>query len=260
MKALLLAAGYGTRLRPLTDRVPKELLPVGGRPIVDWILDRVAEVEEVDEIHVVTNAAKAPPFAAWAAGRGVAVHDDGTLTNEDRLGAIGDLAFVLERIGTGDDLLVVAGDNLFEFSLAEYVRWWRPLGRASAIAVRDVGSRELASQYGIVDVDGDDRVRAFVEKPPDPPSTLAATATYLYHREHLPLVARYLAEGNEPDQPGRLVAWLHSREPVYAYRFDEAWFDIGDHAQLLEADNRLRRRRGLPERAAYVVDGAPSGP
>jgi glucose-1-phosphate thymidylyltransferase len=252
MKALLLAAGYGTRLRPLTDRVPKELLPVGGRPIVDWILDRVAEVEEVDEVHVVTNAAKAPHFAEWAETRSVVVHDDGTLTNEDRLGAIGDLAFVLERIGLDDDLLVVAGDNLFEFSLAAYVRWWRELGRASAIAVRDVRSRDLATRYGIVDVDPDARVRAFVEKPADPPSTLAAIATYVYHREHLPLVSRYLEEGNDPDQPGRLVAWLHPREPVYAYRFEESWFDIGDTAQLLEADNRLRRRLGLPERDEYA--------
>lgn len=254
MKALLLAAGYGTRLRPLTDRLPKELLPVGGRPIIDWILDRVAEVDAVDGVHVVTNAAKAPQFVSWSAGREVVVHDDGTRTNDDRLGAIGDLAFVLERIGTDDDLLVVAGDNLFEFSLADYVGWWRGLGTASAIAVRDVGSRELASRYGIVDVDEDSRLRAFVEKPEDPPSTLAATATYIYHREHLPLVARYLEEGNEPDQPGRLVGWLHEREPVYAYRFEESWFDIGDKAQLLEADNRLRRRRGLPERDDYVLD------
>jgi glucose-1-phosphate thymidylyltransferase len=254
VKALLLAAGYGTRLRPLTDRMPKELLPVGGRPIIDWILDRVADVAEVDTVHVVTNAAKAPRFEDWARGRDVAVHDDGTTTNEDRLGAIGDLSFVLARIGTDDDLLVVAGDNLFEFSLADYVRWWRGRGTASAIAVRDVGSRELASRYGVVDVDDDSRVRAFVEKPPDPPSTLAAIATYIYHREHLPLVERYLREGNDPDQPGRLIAWLHEREPVYAYRFDESWFDIGDQAQLLEADNRLRRLQGLPERDEYVAE------
>jgi glucose-1-phosphate thymidylyltransferase len=254
MRALLLAAGYGTRLRPLTDRLPKELLPVGGRPIIDWILDRVAEVADVREVHVVTNAAKAPQIASWAAGRDVVVHDDGTLTNDDRLGAIGDLAFVLDRIGTDDDLLVVAGDNLFEFSLADYVGWWSGLGTASAIAVRDVGSRELASRYGIVDVDAGSRVRGFVEKPPDPPSTLAAIATYIYHGAHLPLVARYLEQGNDPDQPGRLVAWLHEREPVYAYRFEESWFDIGDKAQLLEADNRLRRRHGLPERDEYVPE------
>jgi glucose-1-phosphate thymidylyltransferase len=154
-----------------------------------------------------------------------------------------------------DALLTIAGDNLFDFSLADLVGYWRDRGVASALAVRDVGSRELASRYGIVDVGEGGRVVGFVEKPEDPPSTLAATATYLYHREHVPLIRGYLEEGNPSDQPGRLVAWLHPREPVYAYRFEEDWFDVGDLEQLLEADNRLRRRLGLPERAEYSIAG-----
>jgi glucose-1-phosphate thymidylyltransferase len=255
VKAVILAAGYATRLRPLTDEHPKELLPVGGRPIVDWILDRIAEVEEVDAVHVVTNARKAPQFHVWARERGVTLHDDGTTSNEDRLGANGDLRFVVEQAALDDDLLVIAGDNLFDFALADFVAFWRAKGVASALAVRDVGSREIASRYGIVDVADDARVVGFVEKPADPPSTLAATATYLYHREHVPLVRRYLDEGNPPDQPGRLIAWLHTREPVFAYRFDEDWFDIGDFEQLHQADSRLRRRLGLPERAEYSVGG-----
>ena len=255
MKAIVLAAGYATRLRPLTDEHAKELLPVGGRPIVDWILDRIAEVDEVDAVHVVTNAVKAPWFRAWAQGRDVNVHDDGTTSNDDRLGAIGDLRLVIREARLeGDDLLVIAGDNLLGFSLADLVAFWHAHGVCSAVAVRDVGSRELATRYGIVDTAPDGRVVGFVEKPADPPSTLAATATYVYHREHVPLVDRYLEEGNAPDQPGLLVAWLQEREPVYAYRFDEEWFDIGDHAQLLEADNRLRARLGLPERTAYEID------
>jgi glucose-1-phosphate thymidylyltransferase len=97
-------------------------------------------------------------------------------------------------------------------------------------------------------------VRDFVEKPEDPPSTLAATATYLYNRAHVPLVRTYLDDGNPPDQPGRLVGWLYQREPVYGWAFDAGWYDIGDHEQLLEADNRLRREQGLPERATYSPD------
>jgi glucose-1-phosphate thymidylyltransferase len=255
VKAVILAAGYATRLRPLTDEHPKELLPVGGRPIVDWILDRIGEVEEIDAVHVVTNARKAPAFHEWAREHDVTVHDDGTTSNEDRLGAIADLQLVVDRAAVDDDLLVIAGDNLFDFSLADLVGYWRDRGVASALAVRDVGSRELASRYGIVDVDEGGRVVGFVEKPEDPPSTLAATATYLYHREHVPLIRGYLEEGNPSDQPGRLVAWLHPREPVYAYRFEEDWFDVGDLEQLLEADNRLRRRLGLPERAEYSIAG-----
>ncbi len=251
MKALILAAGYATRLRPLTDRLPKQLLPVGGQAMLDWILDKIRELDP-DEIHLVTNSRFAPDFARWAAGKGVTVHDDGTTSNEDRLGAIGDIRFVQERAGLDDDLLVIAGDNLFDFSLADYAAWWCEKD-GSAVAVYDVGERELARKYGIVEVDADDRITAFLEKPDDPQSTLAATAAYLYRREHARLVETYLAEGNPYDQPGNLVAWLYSRVPVYAYRFAGEWYDIGDHGQLLEADNRMRRRRGLPERAAYAL-------
>ena len=245
MKALILAAGYATRLRPLTDSIPKQLLPVGGRPMVDWILDRVAETS-ADEIHLVTNGRFAPDFEWWAKDKDVRIHNDGTTSNEDRLGAIGDIQFV----GLDDDLLVIAGDNLFDYSLAEYESWWRERD-GSAIGVLDVRDRELAKQYGIVEVDENDRVIGFVEKPEDPPTTLCATATYFYQRDHALLVELYLEEGNPPDQPGNFVAWLHKRAPVYAYRFPGEWYDIGDRAQLLEADNRMRRRQGLPERALY---------
>ena len=245
MKALILAAGYATRLRPLTDAIPKQLLPVGGRPMVDWILDRILETS-ADEIHLVTNARFAADFERWAEGKDVRVHNDGTSSNDDRLGAIGDIDFV----GLDDDLLAIAGDNLFDYSLADYEAYWRDKG-GSCVAVHDVGDLELAKKYGIVAVDADGRIVDFVEKPERPPSTLAATATYLYRREHAALVKTYLADGNPPDQPGNFVAWLHGREPVYAYRFSGEWYDIGDHAQLLEADNRMRRRAGLPERTVY---------
>jgi glucose-1-phosphate thymidylyltransferase len=254
VKAIVLAAGYATRLRPLTDSWAKELLPVGGRPILDGIVESIRQVDEVDEVHVVTNARKAPAFEQWATGQDVQVHDDGTTSNEDRLGAIGDIRFVIDRAEIDDDLLVIAGDNLFDFSLVELTAYWHGKGKASVVAVRDVGSRQLASRYGIVALAADDRVVEFVEKPADPPSTLAATATYLFHRTHVPLVDTYLTGGNPPDQPGRFVGWLYQREPVYGWQFREGWFDIGDAEQLLEADNRVRVARGLPTRAVYSPD------
>jgi len=251
--ALILAAGYATRLRPLTDEVPKQLLPVGGRPMVDWILDKIRDAG-IDDVHLVTNARFASDFHRWAAGKHVVVHDDGTMENEDRLGAIGDIRFVQQRAELDDELLVIAGDNLFDYALADLLDFWRAKGGQSAVAVHDVGDLELVRRYSVVELDADDRIVGFVEKPRRPQTTLAATATYLYSREHAKLIATYLDEGNPPDQPGHYVAWLHTRAPVYAYRFAGGWYDIGDAAQLLEADNMLRERAGLPARPEYALD------
>jgi glucose-1-phosphate thymidylyltransferase len=251
VKALVLAAGYATRLYPLTESIAKPLLTIGGRPMVDHILDRIREADPV-EVHVVTNSKFAGAFSEWAPA-GVTIHDDGTTSEHDRLGAIGDLRFVLERAGTDDDWLVVAGDNLFDYSLGEYVSWWRSKGVASAVALYEHPDRELVKQYGVVELDELERVVSFIEKPPDPASNLAATACYIFHREHVKLVATYLDEGNVPDQPGRFVEWLHGRAPVYGYRFGGEWLDIGDRAQLLAADNRARLGAGLSPRDEYVV-------
>jgi glucose-1-phosphate thymidylyltransferase len=256
MKALVLAAGYATRLRPLTDDRAKPLLPVGGRLMIDRIADKIGEVGEVDEVHLVTNARFADDFSEWATTRDVIVHDDGTASNEDRLGAIGDIAFVADRQGwDGEDLLVLAGDNLFDFSLADYVDFWRSKDEsASAIALYEHPTRELLSQYGVVEVDPDGRVKNFVEKPENPPSNLVATAAYIYDRAHVALLRAYLGENNSPDAPGSFIEWLYKRAPVYGYRFGGDWLDIGDHSQLLEADNRLRAAAGLPERASYQLE------
>jgi glucose-1-phosphate thymidylyltransferase len=255
MKAVILAAGYATRLRPLTDDTPKHLLPVGGRPMLDWVLEKVRAVDEVDGVHLVTNSRFAPAFSRWAESIGVVVHDDGTTSNEDRLGAVGDLRLVIDAAGLDDDeLMILAGDNLFELSLRRFVDWWRSKSRpASAVPLHDVGDRELAKEYGIAATDDDERIVQFVEKPIDPPSTLASTLIYLLPPEHVRLVATYLDAGESADNAGSFLGWLARRERVYGYRFEGSWFDIGNHDQLLEADNWLRRLGRLPEREAYSI-------
>jgi glucose-1-phosphate thymidylyltransferase len=258
MKALILAAGYATRLRPLTENTAKPLLPIAGRPMIDHIVDKIAEVRDVDAVHVVTNHRFAPAFSAWAAARSgprVAVHDDGTVSNDDRLGAIGDIQFTVERAGlAGEDLLIIAGDNLFDFSLAEYVAFWRGKSDGSAIALYRCPDPELVKQYSIVELDAAERVTSFTEKPAKPTTDLVAIATYLYRRDHAALIPKYLSEGNSKDQPGNLVAWMVPRVPVYGYRFAGEWLDIGDQGQLLEADNRVRARAGMPTRAVYSLE------
>ena len=252
MRALILAAGYATRLRPLTEDRPKMLLPLAERPMLDYLVDRIREVPEVDQIHLVTNARFAGAFRDWAPAD-VVVHDDGTSSNEDRLGAIGDIAFAIREGGLeGEELLIVAGDNLIGYSLADFVSFWRAVD-GSAIAVREIDDRSLLTQYGVVELDGDDRVVGLEEKPAEPRSDLAATASYLYLGEHLALLPRYLEEGNPPDAPGNLMVWLYTCEPVYGYRAKGEWHDIGDLGQLLAADNMLRERAGLPMREEYSL-------
>jgi glucose-1-phosphate thymidylyltransferase len=234
------------------------LLPLAGRPMVDYLLDRIDEVEEVDAVRVVTNARFARDFEAWAGARSgrhaITVLNDGTTSNDDRLGAIGDIRFTVEEAGLeGEDLLILAGDNLIEYSLADFVRFWRGKD-GSAVAVHQVEDPELIKQYGVIELDEDDRVVSLEEKPAEPRSDLAATAAYLYRAEHAAFVPGYLAEGHPPDAPGNFTVWLHRRAPVYGYRFSGGWLDIGDPEQLLEADNRMRERAGMPQRAAYSLE------
>lgn len=254
MKALVLAAGYATRLKPLTDETAKPLLEVAGRPMVDYVCDRIDEVDAVDELYVVSNARFARDFERWGEARpgrlSPLVVDDGSRSNEERLGAIADIRLVVERAGLeGEDLLVVAGDNLFDFSLAEQVDFWRirtlaeASGAASCVAVHRLSDRPQASLYGTVELAADARVIDFVEKPVNPKTNLIATACYVFAAAHVALIDRYVAEGNSPDQPGNLVAWLHSREPVYGFVFDGLWLDIGNPDQLREAGEIIRLRR-----------------
>ena len=255
MNVVILAAGYATRLRPLTDDLPKQLLPLAGRPMLDWLLERVREAPGVGAVQLVTNSKFAPMFADWAKPNGVVVHDDGTTSDADRLGAVGDLALVIDRAGIAhDELLVLAGDNLFDFSLAAFVRDARTAHPdATTVALSDCGSLELAKQYGIVETDPDGRIVSFTEKPESPRSTLAATLVYRLAPRHTPLVRTYLGEARSPDNAGSFIAWLANREPVYGLRVDGRWHDIGDREQLAAADNHLRRRVGLPERRAYSL-------
>jgi len=236
LKAVILAGGYATRLYPLTRDRPKHLLEVDGRPLLELLLERLP-LGELDAVYVVTNAKFADRFREWAESypTDVIVLDDGTTSDEDRLGAIGDLQLVIESEGIDDDLIVAAGDSIFTERLDDFARFGRERD-AAAIAVYDVGDLEAMKQLSSIGVDADSRLVTFEEKPEQPESTLAGIALYFYPRAILPLVGQYLAEGNNPDQPGRLVGWLYRRTPVYAWRVPGRWFDIGTPETLAEAE------------------------
>jgi glucose-1-phosphate thymidylyltransferase len=235
VKAVILAGGYATRLYPLTRDRPKHLLEVGGRPILELLLERLP-LDELDAVYVVTNAKFAERFREWAGSYSadVVVIDDGTTSEDDRLGAIGDLQLAIESEALDDDLIVAAGDSIFTERLDDFARFGRERD-AAAIAVYDIGDLEEMKRLSSIGIDEESRLVTFEEKPEHPESTLAGIALYFYPRAILPLVGRYLAEGNNPDQPGRLVGWLYERTPVYAWRVPGRWFDIGTPETLAEA-------------------------
>jgi glucose-1-phosphate thymidylyltransferase len=235
VKALVLAAGYATRLYPLTLDRPKALLEVGGRPMLDHVVDRLRPMG-VDGVVVVTNAKFTPHFEEWARGRNdVTIVDDGTTSNDDRLGAIGDIGFVLDRLRLDEELVVVAGDNLFSEDISGFAAYGREVD-APVLAVHDVVDLSRMGEYNQVEVDDGGRITFFEEKPSEPRTTFAGVALYYYPRHTLPLVRRYLEDGNNPDQPGRLIEWLYVRTPVYTWQFPGTWYDIGSAETLEEAD------------------------
>jgi glucose-1-phosphate thymidylyltransferase len=248
MKVLILAAGYATRLYPLTLTQPTPLLPVAGKPMVDYVLDNLAPIEGIDHVYIVTNAKFVRQFESWAdrhraAKKGVqfTIVNDGSTDDSNKLGALGDLNLVLERTHLDDDLIVVAGDNLFSESLAGFGAACRSKG-APVLGIYDVGSLDEAKKYGCVEVDAAGRLLSFVEKPPNPASTLIGIALYYYPKSVLPLIRQYIAEGNNPDQPGRFVQWLYPRLPVYTWAVPGIWYDIGSKETLEEA-NRIFGKR-----------------
>ena len=239
MKLVVLAAGYATRLYPLTLTRPKALLDVAGRPMVEHVLEKLDTISEIDRGYLVTNAKFAEQFREWQRtydGRlELAIVDDGTTSDEDRLGAIGDLDLVIRSEGLEDDLVVVAADNLFSESLEGFGRFAREKN-APVLAVYDVGSLEAIRKYNAIEVDDEGRITFFEEKPERPRSTLTGIALYFYPASVLPLVRRYLAEGGNPDQPGRLVEWLYPRTAVHTWPVPGQWYDIGSEETLREAN------------------------
>lgn len=240
----MLAAGYATRLYPLTQDRPKPLLPIAGRPILDYLLEKIEKVESIDEVFLVTNDKFAGSFRDWTRNRKysrkIEVVNDGTTSNEDRLGAIGDLHFVIQKFRLdGQDIGVFAGDNLFRANLKPFVVFAQSHRPHASLGIVDVRNRELACQYGIVRVDGENRIAEFLEKPKDPPSTLASTGVYWFPKESLDLLDRYMREGHNADRPGDYIHWLIQVDRVYAYRLEGKWFDIGDLDSYREADEMI---------------------
>ncbi len=246
MKALILAAGYATRLYPLTKDRPKALLPIAGRPIIDYICEEIVTIPEVNEIIVVSNHRFVANFMSWQETNQpkykipLTIIDDFTTSDEDKLGAVGDMQFVIDRLAIKESLLIIAGDNLFTYHLIDAWRVFREFGQDMILA-QTIDSIEDLRRFAVAEIDENSMVVSLEEKPQNPKSNLAVYATYFYLEDTVPLIRTYLDQGNNPDAPGNFPAWLYKRKPLRLYEFDGDCFDIGTHQAYAEVEEYMKK-------------------
>jgi len=243
MKAIILVAGYATRLYPLTLDTPKALLPIAGKPIIDYITDEINTIADVDEIYVVSNHKFAKNFADWANSKNnlknIEVLDDGTTSEESRRGAIGDIMFAIDQKNIDDDLLVVAGDNFFTYKLADYYDYFKKVNK-DCVCVKEFNDKEMLKHFGVAVLDENKKVIDFQEKQENPKSNKVVYAVYIYKKETIPLFKEYIKQGNKPDAPGYFIQWLFKVKDLYAYEFTKGdCFDIGTHKAYNEIKERF---------------------
>lgn len=228
MKCLILAAGYATRLYPLTENFPKPLLKVGDKTILDWLLEDLDKTGLIDEYIVVTNHKFAKIFEDWASRRDdICVIDDGTSSNDTRLGAVKDIELGIKVRNVNDDLLVMAGDNLLSFSLKGYLEYFKDKGTTCVMRYYEPDPAKL-SRSGVAKVDADGRILSMVEKPANPESNWCCPPFYIYRKEDLDLIGKGIVEGCGTDAPGSFIAWLCGRTTVHAWEMPGCRYDIGN--------------------------------
>ena len=239
MTLIILAAGYAVRLQPLTLNTSKSLLPIGKKLIIDRIMDKVRGVKGISSVYVITNSKFFKNFSQWLQSsdhkEGVSIICDGTTSNENRLGAIRDMEFVIKEESIKGDILVIAGDNLFEFDLNKFLEFARKKAGV-AIALYDVGSIEMARNFGVVKIGPDGLVVDFEEKPPEPKSTMISTGIYYFPKDKVVFIDEYVKMQNKLDAPGNYIGWLSKRDKVYGFTFLEDWYDIGNIESYRKAD------------------------
>ena len=244
MKVLILAAGYGTRLYPLVKDTPKPLLQIGNRPLIDFLLDRVANLKDLSEVLVVTNNKFTAHFKEWAKKQKkykvpITIINDGTETPDDRLGSVGDINFTLEQEPMSEDLLVIGGDNLFDYNLDKYLTFARKNSPHITIGLYDIGDLNKARQFGVVVMDKAGQIISFQEKSESPSSSLVSMCFYYFPQSSHKLVKEYLKQSKKTDNAGNYIQWLAEKNKVYGFPFEGKWYDIGSIESYFEAQERF---------------------
>jgi glucose-1-phosphate thymidylyltransferase len=246
MKLIILAAGYATRLESLTRNRSKSLLEIGGKKILDRILEKTSSVNQISHIYVVTNAKFFKDFNEWLKSskfkNKITILNDGTVSNETRLGAIRDIEFAVTKGAIDDDVMVVAGDNLFDFELTRFVEFAKAHPSCLSVALHDIGDINAAKKFGVVAIDKDNKVIDFEEKPPKPKSTLISTGIYYFPKNKLPLIEEYVKMRDKLDAPGYYVRWMASNDKVYGFTFQDDWYDIGNIDSYKKADGEYFKK------------------
>ena len=238
MKCIVLAAGYATRLWPLTKNRPKGLLEVGNRPLVEHTLNEVLDLKDIDKVYVVTNNKFYPNFKKWSENFNsripIKIINDGTASNEDRLGAIGDLNFVIEKENIKDDILVINSDTLQDFSLKPVYDYFQKQ-KENLITITDVKTKRKAKKGLVVEIDENNKIIDCKEKPKRPKTTLYSMTIFFFPKKTLPKIDKYLKKGNDPDAPGHFPEWLCKRDDIFAYKVDGKTIDVGTPERLKKA-------------------------
>lgn len=252
MKTIILAGGYAKRLWPVTKNMPKQLLPVAGKPIIEYPIENIELTNAIKEVIISVNAYFEPNFREWFTKyqfrKKTKLVIEKTYSDKEKLGSIGALNYLIKKLDLKGSLLVIGGDNLFDFSLRRFINYYREK-KASVVALYNTKDKsKIKAKYGIAELDKKNKLIGFEEKPENPKTSLVNTACCILSNDDVKLIPKYIEEGNNRDAFGYLLIWLIKRKPVYGFTFDTPWFDIGsfeayDNANLYYRKKRLNEMR-----------------
>jgi len=239
MKAVILAGGYAKRMWPLTKNTPKALLPIKGRPIIEYIIEKINAIEDIDKIFLSTNQKFENAFFNWKERykslKPIELVVEPSVSEYEKLGSVGALEFVINKKDIDDDLLIIAGDNLFEFDLLKFVDFYREKN-SIILGVYDIKKFEDGKRFGVIELDRKEKITGFEEKPEKPKSTLISTAIYIIPKELLSLIKEYRESGKHLDKFGHFIEWLLKKREIFGFVFEEKWFDIGSFEAYKKAE------------------------